>query len=600
MSPRLGANLVRLWTFRVIGMLLFALLGFRLFQLQVLHSGEFREKSDNNRFRIIEIPAPRGVMRDRAGHLLVTNRSAYSCYGVPRELWKDKQSLSTLEQTLGYLPEFLEREVIQPNRRSFVPLRLKRDLSFAELSRFEELRNVIPGAFLEMEQKRSYPDLLAAHAIGYVSEVSKDELASWPGLRMGDLVGKRGLERLYDKDLRGKPGARVSIVNALGQEVAPAEDLGRVEPTPGNELWLTLDRDLQMLAESLLVGEIGAVVAMDVHTGGILAMASSPTYDPHIFAGRVNTDDWNALLSDPLKPMLNRTVQTMYPPGSTIKMAMLLEGLESGAISEDWSVSCAGSYTYGDRPFKCWKKVGHGRIVPLTAIEQSCDVFFYRLGLQIGVDGVHRAMKCFHLGEVSGVDQTSEAQGLAPSEEYYNRRYGPRGWTKGFILSLAIGQGEVLVTPIQMCAYVAAIADGETWRQPHLVRAIHNPVTGAITQPPAPRDARLDASPEHVALIREGVRRVVWGAAGTARAQQDQQVPIGGKTGTAQNPHGDDHAWFVGYAPVDDPIIATCVLIEFGEHGSSAAAPLSKEIMKRYVLAEQPERGDLALRGDAR
>jgi len=589
-----------LWSFRLIGALLFALLGFRLFQLQVLHSSEFREKSDNNRFRIIEIPAPRGVMRDRAGHQLVTNRSAYSCYGVPRELWKDKQSMRTLERTLGYGEEFLEREVIQPNHRSFVPLRLKRDLSFAELSRFEELRNVIPGAFLEMEQKRSYPDLLAAHALGYVSEVSKDELANWPGLRMGDLVGKRGLERLYDKELRGRPGARVSVVNALGQEIMPAADLGRVEPAPGKELWLTLDRDLQMLAESLLVGKIGAVVAMDVPTGGILAIASSPTYDPRIFAGRVDAGDWNALLNDPLKPMLNRAVQTMYPPGSTIKMAMLLEGLESGAISNSWSVSCAGSYTYGDRPFKCWKKAGHGRIVPISAIEQSCDVFFYRLGLQIGVDGVHRAMRRFHLGEATGVDQTSEANGLAPSEDYYNRRYGPRGWTKGFILSLAIGQGEVLVTPIQMCAYAAAIADGEVWRQPHLVRAFHDPVTGEISPPPSPRDARIEASPEHMALIREGMRRVVWGDAGTARAQRDEQVAICGKTGTAQNPHGDDHAWFVGYAPEDDPIIATCVLIEFGEHGSSAAAPVSKEIMKRYVLAEQPEREEVVMREDAR
>ncbi|MDD5088589.1 MAG: penicillin-binding protein 2 [bacterium] len=600
MSPRLGSSLVRLWAFRLIGMILFGLLGFRLFQLQVLHSAEFREKSDNNRFRVLEIAAPRGVMRDRAGRLLVTNRSAYSCYGVPRELWKDPQSLRLLEQALGYEEGFLAQEVIQPNRRSFVPLRLKRDLSFHELSCFEELRNVIPGAFLEMEQKRAYPDLLAAHAIGYVSEVSKDELANWPGLRMGDLVGKRGLERLYDQDLRGKPGARVTVVNALGQEVAPAEDLGRVEPTAGKELWLTLDRDLQMLAESLLVGAIGAAVAMDVRTGGVLAMASTPTYDPRIFAGRVNTVDWNALLEDPLKPMLNRAVQTTYPPGSTIKMAMLLEGLESGAIPSDWTVSCSGSYTYGDRPFKCWKKGGHGRIVPLTALEQSCDVFFYRLGLQIGADGVHNAMHRLHLGETTGVDQTSEAQGLAPSENYYNRRYGPRGWTKGFVLSLAIGQGEVLVTPVQMCAYAAALANGAIWRQPHLVRAIFDPVTGEVTQRPAPSDTRIEASPENIALVREGMRRVVWGDAGTARAQRDPQVAICGKTGTAQNPHGDDHAWFVGFAPAEDPIIATCVLIEFGEHGSSVAAPISKEIMKRYVLTEQPERAELALQERAR
>ncbi|RPH96097.1 penicillin-binding protein 2 [candidate division KSB1 bacterium] len=586
-SGKVGSESIRLWSFLVIGALLFGALGMRLFQLQVLQWQEFRNKSDSNRFRLIEIAPPRGVMRDHKGRLIVTNRPSYTCYGVPHELWRDKRGIALLNAALHMPPGFLENEVIKPYRRTFAPMRLKRDLSFSELSAFEEVRDQIPGAFLEVEQKRSYNGKLAAHMLGYVSEVSKEELEKFPDVLTGDLVGKRGLERIYDSALRGVKGRRFSVVNALGQEVAEAENLKRIDPVAGKELWLALDLDIQALAESLLVDQIGAVVAMDVRSGGVLAMASSPTYDPEIFAGRIDAAQWNALLEDPDKPMLNRAVQTMYPPGSTIKMAMLTEGLESGKITPTWSISCPGHYTVGNRTFKCWKKGGHGHVVPLRAIEASCDVFFYKLGMTIGVDGVHDAMARYHLGQATGVDQTSEAEGLRPSEAYYNRRYTPSGWTRGFIPSISIGQGEVLVTPVQMCAYVAALANGKEWRQPHLVEGIFDPEAQSLKRIRWAAPQPLNASPENIELVREGTRRVVWGDHGTARRQQDDLVHIAGKTGTAQNPHGDDHAWFVGYAPYEDPIVACCVLIEFGEHGSSAAAPVAKEIMKRFVLLER-------------
>jgi penicillin-binding protein 2 len=526
-------------------------------------------------------------MRDHRQRLLVTNRPTYSCYGAPRELWRDKRSMALLGRALGMPDGFLENEVIAPFKRTFAPMRLKRDLSFAELSAFEELRDQIPGAFLEVEQKRAYVGKMAAHALGYVGEVSEDELDDFDGVATGDLVGKRGLERIYDADLRGVKGRRFVMVNAHGQEIAEVEKTKRIEPVAGKELWLTLDADVQALAESLLVDRIGAVVAMDVRTGGVIAMASAPTYDPEIFAGRVDATDWNRLLEDPNKPMLNRPVQSMYPIGSTIKPAMLLEGLESGAITPTWSISCPGSYTVGNRTFKCWKKGGHGHVVPLRAIEASCDVFFYKVGMQIGVDGVHSAMDRFHLGRATGIDQTSEASGLAPSEAYYNRRYGPTGWTRGFIPSISIGQGEDLATPLQMCAYTAALANGKEWRRPHMVEGVFDPETQKLTKLPQTGNEPLRASAENIALVQEGVRLVVWGDQGTARRQQDSEVKIAGKTGTAQNPHGDDHAWFIGYGPVEDPIVAICVLIEFGEHGSSAAAPVAKEIIKRYVLLER-------------
>lgn len=586
MKNRAAAETIRLWAFLAVGLSIFAVLGTRLFQLQVLQWPEFREKSDHNRFRLIEIVPPRGVLRDRAGRLLVTNRTAYSCYGVPRELWRDPRGMELLNDVLGMPAGVLAKDFVQPNRRSFVPIRLKRDLSFAELSAFEELRDQFPGAFLEVEQKRSYTGKLAPHLVGYVSEVAKEELGKFPDLVMGDLVGKRGLERIYDANLRGIKGRRFSMVNALGQEVGQAEHLHSIPPEAGNELWLTLDLNLQMLAESLLTGKVGAIVALNVRTGGVLAMASSPSYDPEIFAGRLDPRNWAGLMRDPQKPMLNRAVQTMYPPGSTIKMAMLIEGLESGAIDKDWTVSCAGGLQVGDRRFKCWKKEGHGRVNSLRAIEGSCDVYFYRLGLQIGADGVYRALTRFHFGRPTGVDQTSEAAGLVPSVEYYDRRYGVGKWTKGFIPSISIGQGEVLSTPMQLCAYALAMANGGIWRQPYLVQGIYDPRTQRLERIPVQEPQAISAHPDIIELAREGMIRVIWGDAGTARGQRDPDVKIAGKTGTSQNPHGEDHAWFIGFAPVDNPIIASCVLVEFGEGGSKAAAPLSRELMKRFVLAE--------------
>ncbi len=588
MNGPVSKETVRTWLFIGIGLIFFAVLGVRLFELQVLEGENFRTKSDSNRIRLIEIAPPRGVMRDCKGRLLLTNRSSYTCYGVPQELWDDKEGMYLLANSLQIAPDHLANQMIKPFRRTFLPMRLKRDLSFQELSSFEELRDRIPGAFLEIEQKRYHFNQLAANALGYVAEVSPDEMEKFPGVRSGDLVGKRGLERLYDEQLRGVKGYRFSIVNAFGQEITEEQKLERVEPTPGKELWLTIDLDLQAMAESLLTDKIGAIVAMDVRTGGVLCLASSPTYDPDIFAGRLDADQWKMLLSDKNKPMLNRAVQTMYPPGSTVKMAMLLEALESGTITPSFSISCPGSYTVGNRTFKCWKKGGHGHVDVLTSIEQSCDVFYYRVGMMLGVDGVHRALDRVHFGRQTGIDQTSEAAGLIPSEAYYNKRYGENGWTRGFIPSISIGQGEVLVTPVQLCAYAAALADGKYWRQPYIVEGVYDQNTRTLQKRALPEPDPIDASPANIAVVREDMRRVVWGGGGTGGRQRDEQVKIAGKTGTAQNPHGDDHAWFVGFAPVEDPIIATCVLVEFGGHGSSVAAPLSKEIMKQYVLSERP------------
>lgn len=587
MKSPVSKETIRAGLFMTFGLVLFAILAVRLFQLQIVSGAEFREKSNNNRIRLIEIAPQRGVMRDRHGRLLLTNRSSYTCYGVPQELWNDIEGMTLLAKALDIPSEHLEEQMIKPFRKTFLPTRLKRDLSFGELSTFEELRDGIPGAFLEIEQKRYYFNRLAAHALGYVAEVSNDELKKFEGTRPGDLVGKRGLERLYDEPLRGVKGYRFSVVNAYGQEIPGEQKLERVEPKPGKELWLTIDFDLQATAESLLTDKIGAIVAMDVRTGGVLCIASSPAYDPDVFAGRVDPDQWKMLLDDKNKPMLNRAVQTMYPPGSTVKMAILIEALESGTITPSFTISCPGYHTVGNRTFKCWKKGGHGRVDVYKAVEQSCDVFFYRVGLMLGVDGIHSAYDRVHFGRPTGTDQTSEASGLIPSEAYYNKRYGPSGWTKGFIPSIAIGQGEVLVTPMQMCAYAAAMADGRYWRQPYIVEGVYDAETRMLTRHEVADPDPIDASPQNIAIVREGMKRVVWGS-GTAAAQRDTQVPIAGKTGTAQNPHGDDHAWFVGFAPVENPIIASCVLVEFGEHGSSGAAPLSKEIMKQFVLSEQP------------
>ena len=569
--------------------LIFLLLSVRLISLQIVDGVEFRDRSDNNRFRLIEVKAPRGAIRDINGDLLVTSTVSYSCYGVPNELWRDERSTTLLNSIFEYTDQDIRRDIIRPFRSSFRPVRLCRDLSFEQLSSFEEQRDLVPGAFLEIEPKRFHPDKLCPHIIGYIGEISERELADYPDRKSGDLIGKRGLEKLYDSDLRGRKGKRFSVVNVYGQEVRAADKFEEIPPVPGNDLQLTIDKKAQMLAESLLIGKVGAIVVMDVATGGIRAIASAPAYDPDIFSGTLQSKDWDALLADEDKPMLNRTVETMYPPGSSTKMALLIEGLMSGEIGTDWTVHCPGSYTVGNHTFKCWMKGGHGTVNVISAIEASCDVFFYTLGMRLGPDGIHRAYDRFHFGQKTGIDVTSEAAGLIPSTEYYDKRYGKNGWTRGYIPSISIGQGEVLVTPIQECAFAVALGDGKVWKQPYLVESIRNPVTGEVVKPERATPTELNVPPEIMNIAREGMRRVVWGDRGTARAQRNKDVPIAGKTGTAQNAHGDDHAWFMGYAPEAAPQYAACALVEFGEHGSSAAAPIVRQMLEYMILGEKTD-----------
>lgn len=597
MKESLRKDPVRPAVFTAAALILFLLLSLRLFHLQIVHGSEYRVKSEDNRIRLVEVVAPRGVIRDREGNLVVSNVPAYSCYGVPHELWQEPSSMDSLSGILKLDIEDLRSNLIKPVRWSFRPIRIQRDLDFDVLSAYEEQRDKIPGTFLEIEPKRYHPGGHAAHLLGYVGEVTQKDVERNPHLEISDLVGKTGLEKLYDSYLRGVNGRRFSVVNAYGQEMPTETRLQGEDPQPGKELWLTLDLQLQAAAESLLTGYIGSIVALEVETGGILAMASSPTYDPDIFSGSIDQDGYQRLVESPELPMLNRSVQTMYPPGSTAKMALLIQGLELGIITSDWSIYCPGYHRVGDRTFKCWRSGGHGRVGCITAIEASCDVFFYRLGLKLGVDGIHDAYRRFQFGELTGVDQTSEAPGLVPSTEYYDRRYGPRGWTKGYIPSISIGQGEVLVTPLQLCAYIAALADGSYWRTPYLLEAVYDPVQDSFDRPKRPSPIPIDADPEIMGIVQEGLRRVVWGTRGTARMQRDDEVMIAGKTGTAQNPHGEDHAWFIGYAPLSQPLVAAAVLIEFGEHGSSAAAPLAREILKNYVTRHQKQGPMLAAVG---
>jgi len=592
---RTFGNWQRSWTFILVAGLLFGLLVYRLAHLQLIFGSELRDRSESNRIRLIEISPVRGVMLDRNGRLLVSNRPASTLYGVPSEMEKDSVAFAQIARILGYDAETFQEKISKTRRYSFLPQRLQRDLNFECLSKIEEQRDALPGIFLQVEPKRYYLTDIAAHLFGYVAEVSHKELSHFPNCKAGDLVGKRGLERTYDRFLRGQKGHRLAVVNVFGQEVGELEKSRRLAPVPGKDLHLTLDYELQALAESLLVGKLGAIVAMEPSTGEVLAMASSPTYDPDIFAGAVTALDWQRLLSDTARPMLNRAMQAMYPPGSTLKMAVLLEGLESGEIDSNWNVRCHGSLRVGNRRFSCWRKAGHGRVGIYDAIEQSCDVFFYTLGLKMGVDGIYRAMTRFHLDEKTGIDIGGEASGNAPSVDYYNRRYGPDGWTRGYIPSISIGQGEDLTTPLQMCACIAAIADGKVWRRPHLVREIKDNDTGEILVPDNTLEKPIEALPVNIRQIREGTRRVVMGSRGTARFLRDDELPMGGKTGTSQNPHGEDHAWFVCFAPYDEPQIAVCVLVEFGEHGSSGAAPLAGKIVRRYLETQAWPFGPVAM-----
>jgi penicillin-binding protein 2 len=571
-------------------------LALRLFYLQVFQEEHYSRLALSNRIMKEDIQAPRGLIRSSDGSKLVVNVPVYQISILPNRVPGREDRLSLACRWLGIDEENLAVSLAEWTERysDGREMSVVQAADKEQISILTENRTLFPFFSLVMKHRRHYTEgKLAAHLLGYTGEVSDTELKKSEDLHRGDIIGRTGIEYVYEEFLRGQYGVRIIEISAegtrLGEYVGLVEDEqleGRVEsspPVPGHDLYLTIDIDLQRVVEKTFEWHKGAVIIMDPRNGAILAAVSRPVYDPNIFIGGISVEEWRLLDEDSDKPLFNRTIQATYPPASTFKMIVAYAALETGAVSIPERLKpCFGGYQFGNRYFRCWKPQGHGSSNLSEAIINSCDVYFYQLAERLKADEFAHAGRLFGFGRKTGIDLPSEARGLLPDKAYYNRKFGKGKWTKGHLLNYSIGQGDALATPVQLCQMAAMIANGGKRIKPHVVDRIEDSEGSVIF--------RFDETPQKVPqinmtllrFIQGSMRAVVAGETGTGRAAAIPGTAICGKTGTAQNPHGEDHAMFVAYAPAGDPEIALAIVLEHAGHGGAMAAPMARKIFSAY------------------
>ncbi len=561
-----------------------------LFYHQIIRYSYFRKQSESNRIRVRPIVPKRGVIYDRNKEMIADNRLSYALSIIPCEQVKGV-TIPRLSSLLGIDSNEIKAKEAANFTSIYIPALVRRDQGIDVISALDENAEFYPGVTYSVESVRRYTEGISAETfIGYIGEVSPEEvdLQSPKGYRPGRLIGKKGIEKAYDSELRGIEGADYIEVSARGQIIGQYEGRDKVPGVPGSDVVLTIDAALQRLIVHIFdsLQHAGGVVAIDPRNGEILALASSPSLDPNIFSGIIPSDIWRSIVSDSNHPLLNRPLTGLYPPGSSSKPLTAGAALEAGLITDETHLRpCYGGMRFGNRYFKCWDAKGHGSLTVYHALEQSCDVFFYQVGQILGVDTWGKyASKC-GFGKKVGIDIPGEQNGISPSIPYYNKVYGKKGWSKLLVVNLAIGQGEFTVTPLQLAQLYSGIANNGVVFRPHLLKETLNPEgTSTPTQPEV--SFRLPFSGQTIAILRAGLELVVQGDRGTARGQRSKNYKVSGKTGTAQNPHGKDHSWFVGYAPSEDPRIVVCAIVENAGHGSEVAAPLVSKVIKQYLMPE--------------
>jgi len=587
----------------VIG-LVFVVFAVRLFQLQILQGDELRRRSEQNAVRNVRLRAPRGEILDREGRILATTRPSYALQIIPDHLTRPDVAWQALGQLLEMEPATLEaRNRERRGRGRFKPVSLVDDLDFDELARVETHRYALPGVVTDVQPRRHYLEgPLASHVLGTIGEVRSDQLQkpAFADYRAGDVVGQTGLEARLERHLRGRDGGRNVVVDVAGQEI---EVLEEVSPVPGGRAVLALDLDLQQAAEAAFLdvpeGEperMGAAVAIDVNNGDVLVMASRPTYDPNSFAGGIDTATWAALTGNEWHPLQNRAIQNHFPPGSTHKAVVAAALLQEGVVGPNSRVFCPGYFRHGRRTYRCWKRGGHGSVDLHRALRESCDVYFYTFGVQLGIDRLAKYARSFGLGSKSGIGLPAEASGLVPSSEWKKKRFS-EPWYPGETVSAAIGQGFNLYTPLQLALAYAAIANGGKVPKPRLILRLESRSGEVLDTVPPETLGEVGVAPEYLAMVRRGLEAVVEERGGTGARARVEGVRVAGKTGTAQvvrlelteDQKDDeipiryrDHAWFAAFAPVEAPEIAVAVFIEHGLHGATAAAPVAQRILARY------------------
>jgi len=576
--------------------LAFVSLAARLAYLQIYASEQFVQKAESNRIRMIPMTAPRGFFYDRYGKILVKNRSAFTVSIVPMDLRQTASVVRKLSEILNMSEAEIYAKLKDRSKESFEPVRLKIDVSPETVVMIEERKTELPGVMIETDAIRDYPrGDWASLLFGYVGEINAEELKALKGkdYRIGDIVGKLGLEKSFDSYLKGEDGGRQVEVNAIGH---PVRVLGIKPPKRGSDLVLTIDPKLQSAAENAIYTNFGtskgaAVIVMDPNTGEILAFVSKPGFDPNKFAGGISQADYLSLVKNPLNPFRDRVIQNAYPPGSIYKIITGIAALELGKTNEKELFYDPGYYPPLPR-FHCWFHPGHGSINIVDGYAKSCNIVFYTLGERVGIDNLARYQNMFGLGQKTGIELANEEKGLAPSREWRRKAFAGRPemqvWYRGETLNTAIGQGDHLYTPIQIVRMLSAVVNGGKLLKPFVVKKILN--DGKVVKIFEPKAVgKINVSPTTIEIVKKGLRAVV--ARGTARVVDLPNVEVGGKTGSAEAPGGDSHAWFACFAPLDKPKIAIVVFVEHGGGGGANAAPIARKILEAAFPVVKAKKG---------
>lgn len=588
----------RLNRLTIIVIVIFLLLVTRLGYLQVVQGHYYERLADGNRIRLIPVMAPRGIFYDRNGIPLVSNRPGFTVSLVSFTGPVDDAVIVKLAGLLGMDPEEIRAKVRQHNG-VFEPIHIKSDLGPDVVTRIEEHRSELPGVVIDIQPIRNYVyKQFAAHVFGYVGEINEEELQKLKnqGYKAGDIIGKSGLEKVYDKDIRGIDGGEQVEVDVTGR---PVQVLGKKEPVPGNNLILTIDYRIQKAAEEAVDQQLAylqqklgrskaqaaAVIVMDPRTGAILAMVSRPSFDPNLFNGGISYKNWQAISSNPFDPMTNKAISGEYPPGSTFKIVTGAAALELGKVTPEEKIYDSGHHWLIPKGNADGEALGW--IDFKVALAKSDNVYFYEMGNRVGIDNLEKYARMFGLGSVTGINLPGEAEGLVASRSYKQKVY-KEDWYLSETFDAAIGQGFQLVTPIQMAVLMSEVANGGHRYRPYLVQSITRP-DGTVVQSFAPEEVgRLDISDKTLDVIREGLQDVT--ESGTASdAFRNFPFRIAGKTGTAENPHGDDHGWFVAYAPFDNPRFTVVVVVPQGGYGAESAAPIARKVLDAAFNLNQPK-----------
>lgn len=603
----MGIFRIRIYTVTIL--ILFSVLCGRLWYLQIIQGHTYLVQSEENRIRLLRIKSPRGIISDADGFALVRNRPSFNVFLIREDVealgHTKTEKQAALEETAERLEELLPiskddiiAKVKKSTRPKFEPILIYRDVNLKTVAYLEEHKIELPGVIVEVEPLRyNIYESGASHVVGYLGEIDEEQLkdkGSFPDAYQGDLIGKSGIERTFNLYLSGKAGGKQIEVNAHGRELGV---ISQKNPIPGDNITLTLNLHIQLLAEEALGGQSGAIVAINPQNGHILAMVSHPAFNPNLFAGGISSEEWKRLVNNPGKPLRNKTIQNHYAPGSTFKPMIGSALLQNYVVREHDALHCSGSVSLANTTKKCWRAGGHGNVTIKQAIEQSCNVFFYRAGLELGIDELARYAFSYGFGAKSGIELPNEEPGLIPTRDWKQETIGDR-WYPSETMDAAIGQGFITVTPLQLANMTAAIANGGHLYRPMIVNKITAANGDPIQEYEPTLIRKIPVDDRNLKIIREGMQMVIHGDRGTGRAAKLEEVKVAGKTGTAQvirlqqSVQEDlpeqlrDHAWFICFAPVEKPEIAMAILVEHGMKGSQSAVPVAKYILERLYTPQ--------------